>query len=172
MDITSRPLQVTDAQAVLEVYRKIAAHPGGFIRAEEEVDLDYIQGMLENTVGTGLGMCAHDLTTGELVGFITARKPGPKAFEHVLAKLTIGVLPTYQSKGIGRRIFFDFLEAIDASRPDVLRVELIVRESNVKAIAFYESIGFRREGSFEKRIRRPNGEFETDIPMGWLKPGI
>jgi ribosomal protein S18 acetylase RimI-like enzyme len=48
-------------------------------------------------------------------------------------------------------------------------VELIARESNAKAIAFYQSLGFVIEGRFERRIRNPDGSLEADIPMAWLR---
>lgn len=168
--ITSRRLNTDDAKEVFELYRRIAAHPGGLARAPEEVTIEYIEKVLQKTSqsGVGIGVVAGGKN---LIGFILARKLGPRVFDHVLSDLAIGVAPEFQSKGIGRRLFLDFLEYVTSSRPDVLRIELVVRESNGRAISFYESIGFRREGSFERRILNGNGEFEADIPMGWLKSG-
>jgi len=54
-------------------------------------------------------------------------------------------------------------------RPDIQRVELISRESNRKAILFYESLGFRQEGEFVSRIRNVDGSLESDIPMAWTR---
>jgi putative acetyltransferase len=48
-------------------------------------------------------------------------------------------------------------------------VELIARESNARAIGLYESLGFRREGRLEGRVRRPDGVVEADIPMAWVR---
>jgi ribosomal protein S18 acetylase RimI-like enzyme len=48
-----------------------------------------------------------------------------------------------------------------------LRVELITRESNKKAIKFYESIGFVIEGRFGKRIKNADGEVLKPISQ-WL----
>jgi ribosomal protein S18 acetylase RimI-like enzyme len=70
---------------------------------------------------------------------------------------------------VGRRLFLDFIEHVQSSRPEISRVELMARDSNPRQIAFYEAIGCRREGTFERRIKNPNGEFESDIPMAWLK---
>jgi ribosomal protein S18 acetylase RimI-like enzyme len=50
----------------------------------------------------------------------------------------------------------------------ILRVELIARESNDKAIQFYKSMGFEIEGCFRNRIDGNLGCLENDIPMGWL----
>ena len=57
---------------------------------------------------------------------------------------------------------------IELKRPDILRVELIARESNTKAIDFYKQIGFVQEGRFEKRIIGTDNQFEADIPMAWF----
>ena len=169
MDISTRSLQAGDKDGVFSLYRVVAADRRGFARAEEEVSAEYVEKMLRRALGGGIGLGAVDKASGRLIGFITARKPGPKVFDHVMSDLTIGVHPEFQSKGVGRRLFIDFFDQV-LNRPDVLRVELLVRESNLRAISFYESLGFRREGVFEKRIRNANGEFESDVPMGWLKP--
>ena len=49
----------------------------------------------------------------------------------------------------------------------ISRVELIVRESNERALAFYESLGFEREGEMRGRILNADGSLESDIPMAW-----
>ncbi len=169
MEIMTRFLVASDSDPLHSLYRKIASGPGGFARDEEEITPAYIEKILNVSLANGVAIGAVDREKSVLAGFILARKPGPRAFDHVLTDLTIGVHPDYQSKGVGRRLFLDFLEHIQSNRSDILRVELIVRESNQRAISFYESIGFRSEGVLERRIRATNGEFESDIPMGWLK---
>jgi len=52
-------------------------------------------------------------------------------------------------------------------RSDILRIELIARESNKKAIAFYQKLGFQIEGRLLNRIKTESG-FEADIPMAWM----
>ena len=54
-------------------------------------------------------------------------------------------------------------------RPDITRVELIVRQSNDRALRFYESLGFQREGELRLRIRNPDGSLDADIPMAWIR---
>lgn len=65
-------------------------------------------------------------------------------------------------------LFKELLSVIENTKLDILRVELIARESNKKAIAFYERIGFIIEGRLENRIKNTNGTFEADIPMAWM----
>lgn len=169
MDVMTRFLTLEDAPKVVDLYRAIAHNKGGFVRAEEEISLAYVEKSLRRAQSGGIGICAVERATQRLVGVITARRLGLKVFEHVLSQVTIGVDPEFQSQGIGRRLFLDFIEHVQDNRPDILRIELIARESNPRQISFYEAIGFRREGTFERRIRNANGEFEADIPMAWLK---
>ncbi len=51
-------------------------------------------------------------------------------------------------------------------RPDITRIELIARESNRKAIRFYESLGFWIERELVAHIRNVDGSLESDIPLG------
>ena len=39
-----------------------------------------------------------------------------------------------------------------------------------RAKQFYEKLGFKKEGRFEKRIRGVAGKLEADIPMAWFNP--
>lgn len=169
IETVTKFLTQEDGAQVFELYRAIAAQPGGFARTADEISLEAVQKTLRHATHNGIAIGAVEKGSGQLVGSIVARKPGPKVFDHVLSDLTIGVHPQFQSRGVGRRLFLDFLEHLQGARHDVLRVELIARESNDRAIRFYESIGFRSEGVFEKRIRNSKGEFESDIPMAWIK---
>ncbi|MES2856857.1 MAG: N-acetyltransferase [Bdellovibrionota bacterium] len=170
MDITTRFLKNEDAATLVELYRVIASKPGGFVRTEEEIDSVYVEKTLRTGERAGIAIGAFDVERQRMIGAITARKPGLKVFDHVLTGLIIGVQPEYQSQGIGRRLFLDFIEHVQANRPDILRIELLARDSNQRQISFYEGVGFRREGFFENRIRRSDGSFEGDVPMAWLKP--
>jgi ribosomal protein S18 acetylase RimI-like enzyme len=170
VEFFTRFLKLEDAEALLSLNRAIAAIPGGFVRNEEEMDLGFTKRTIARGVDGGIALGAFERGSGRLMGAITSRKLALRVFEHVISNVTIGVHPEFQQKGVGRRLFLDLLENVQMNRPDITRVELIARESNQRQIAFYESIGFRREGVFEKRIRNPDGTYEADIPMGWTKP--
>jgi putative acetyltransferase len=104
-----------------------------------------------------------------LAGELHAYPPGPRTFAHVLGELTVAVHPDWQGRGVGRALFAALLSEVERNRPQVTRVELIARESNARAIGLYESLGFRREGRLEGRVRRPDGVVEADIPMAWVR---
>lgn len=158
-----------DAEAFLELNRAIALIPGGFVRTEDEITLEYVKKAIARGESGGIAIGAIERGTGRLMGAITGRHLKLKAFDHVISHVTIGVHPDFQQKGIGRRLFLDLLEEVQMNRDGIRRIEMIARESNHRQIAFYESIGFRREGVFEGRIRNSDGTFEADIPMAWTK---
>jgi ribosomal protein S18 acetylase RimI-like enzyme len=168
----TRPLKVEDTEAVFELLKTIASKPNGFVRLEEEMSPAFIEKTLKRAEHGGLAMGAIERGSGRFLGVITSRKLALKAFEHILSSVTIGVHPDFQKKGVGRRLFVDFLEHVTMQREDILRVELIARDSNERMIEFYESMGFKREGRFEKRVRNSDGTFEADVPMGWIKEDV
>lgn len=169
--LTTRLLTEADSGAVFELFRAIAGKPGGFVRGEDEITLDYVARILRRTShgGIAFGLILQSEGGEQLLGSITARQLAIKAFSHVLSSVVIGIHPEHQSQGHGRRLFLEFLEFVQVNRPEILRIEMLARESKPRQIAFYESIGFRREGIFERRLRGANGEFEADVPMAWFK---
>lgn len=169
MEFFTRSLKSDDAEAFLELNRAIALIPGGFVRTEDEINMDYVSKTIARGLDGGIAIGAIERGSGRLMGAITGRRLKLKAFEHVISNVTIGVHPDFQQKGIGRRLFLDLLEEVQMNREQIRRIEMIARESNHRQIAFYESIGFRREGVFEGRILNADGTLEADIPMAWTK---
>lgn len=73
--------------------------------------------------------------------------------------ISLAVAPAYRSRGIGRRLLRRLLLRLE--RNGVVRVFLMVRESNDVAIALYRSLGFRRV----RRVPEYYGDGETAIRM-------
>ena len=164
-----RPAAAGDRDSIYALYRKVASEPGGLARLADEVDESYVAGFLSAALERGLSFVAE--LGGDLVGEIHAYAPGIFCFGHVFGDLTIAVDPAAQGAGVGRRLFEQFMQVVRDERPNVRRVELIARESNLRALQFYESLGFVQEGVFHNRIRNLDGTFESDIPMAWNRPG-
>jgi ribosomal protein S18 acetylase RimI-like enzyme len=101
-----------------------------------------------------------------------AYKPGIQVFNHLFSDLTIAVHPEFQGRKVGRTLFTIFLEEIARNRTDIGKVELLTREGNLRAIKFYQSLGFKIEGRLEMRVKTPAGNYEADIPMGWQNPNF
>ena len=126
---------------------------------------------IQKSLAAGLIIVAENPDDpNQIIGEIHGYKSGVAVFSHVLGELTLVVHPAFQGKKIGRTIFTIFLEEIAKNRSDIGKVELIARESNLKAIELYESLGFTIEGRLEMRIKTTSGSYEADIPMGWQNP--
>jgi ribosomal protein S18 acetylase RimI-like enzyme len=158
-----------DAKALKELYKDVAKKPGGIVRTAGEIDEKLIGHVLATSLERGLMIVAQDAKDKtKLRGSIHAYTPKPVAFSHLYSSLTIVVHPNFQGKGVGRLIFTKFLDTIKTSRKEIFRVELMVRESNLKGILLYETLGFIREGRMENRIRSAAGGYEADIAMAWF----
>ncbi|HKX84388.1 MAG TPA: GNAT family N-acetyltransferase [Pyrinomonadaceae bacterium] len=162
----------TDAPEIVELYKAVAAAGDGLARAASEVSMEYVENFVSKSLENGLIIVARHNATDDLIGEIHSYGLGIRAFAHVLGELTIAVHPAHQGIGVGRALFSELLRRVTEERPEILRVELVARESNKKAIALYEKIGFRVEGRFEHRITSPGGGYEADIPMAWYRPRV
>jgi ribosomal protein S18 acetylase RimI-like enzyme len=166
-----RTATIEDLDRLVKLYQAVARTEGGIARLEPEITPEYVSGFLEKSLATGLIIVGENPDNeNELIAEIHAYKAGIQVFDHVLSDLTIVVHPSFQKKKLGRTILTIFLEEVGRNRPDIGRVELIARESNEKAIALYQSLGFLIEGRLEMRIRTTDRHYEADIPMGWQNP--
>jgi putative acetyltransferase len=160
----------SDVADILRLYRDVAGVDGGLARTTDEISSDYVEAFVTRALADGILLVAR-AADGSLVGEIHAYAPGIAVFAHVLGDLTIAVLPRAQGHGVGRALFERCLAEVRDARPHTLRVELFARESNRKAVTFYESLGFVVEGRLANRIRRMGGDYEADLAMGWVRPG-
>ena len=164
-DFTVTNATIEDCEGIFNLYREVAAIEGGLARTADEISEGYIKNFVSKSVESGIIIVAR--SDGKIIGEIHSYALGPKVFAHVLGELTIAVHPDFQGFGVGKAIFLELMRQIIENRPDILRVELIARESNQKAIKFYEKIGFEIEGRMTNRIKSVGGGFESDIPMAW-----
>jgi ribosomal protein S18 acetylase RimI-like enzyme len=158
-----------DVSAIQELYKAVAATPGGIARRPEEVTREYIEDFVSNSLQRGILIVAELPGLAGLAGELHTYRNELHVFSHVLGDLTVAVHPSAQGKGIGRQLFMRLLDEVQRDHPDITRVELITQEGNGRALKLYESVGFRREGRLEGRIRIANGGVEADIPMAWLR---
>lgn len=163
-----RTVTPQDNAAIARLYRAVAASPGGLARLEHEISDEYIEHFMTCATARGIELVAEG-DNGQIIGEVHAYAPQLFCFAHVLSDLTLAIHPDFQGQGIGRRLLSDLLEYVSAHMPEILRVELIARQSNAGAIRLYESLGFTVEGEFRGRIRNLDGSLESDIPMAWTR---
>ena len=168
-----RTATIDDVDRLIKLYKSVAGMRGGIVRLEHEITSEYVHNFCERSLDTGLIVVAeHPDDPNILIAEIHAYAHGVEAFDHVLGNLTLVVHPDFHGKRIGRTILTIFLEEIGRNRPNIGKVELISRETNGKAIALYQSMGFRIEGRLEMRVKGADGHYEADIPMGWENPNF
>ncbi|WP_431211807.1 N-acetyltransferase family protein [Puia sp. P3] len=172
MKNTLRPAVAADRDGIIALYKKVARFSGGLARAEDEITIDYVAGFMAEAAHDGVHFVMENEATGAIIGDIHCSKPGLKCFDHMLSDLTIAVDPDYQGQGIGKTLFVGVLDEVRENRKDILRVELLTGETNKRALAFYEGIGFAIEGRMPGRYRKPNGVLDADIPMAWMNPNF
>ncbi len=156
-----------DIDNIYSLYKATASVPGGLARYQDEITAEYINDFVSRSMSRGLSLVTE--IDGRIVGELHAYKPGIKVFNHVLSELTICIHPDYQGKKYGKRLFLEFMKIVKNEMMEIKRIELIARESNRKAITFYQSLGFEIEGCLKNRINGIFNKLENDIPMGWIR---
>lgn len=168
-----RTAETSDIPKLIKLHKAVAKIPGFIARSEDEITEEYVSDFVNKSLEAGvIVVCEHETNPDELIAEVHGYKNSVAIFNHVVGDVTFLVHPEFQGKGLGRTIFTIFLEEIALHRPDVGKVELYTGESNRRAISLYQSMGFMIEGRLEMRCKTPDGNFEADIPLGWVNPGF
>jgi RimJ/RimL family protein N-acetyltransferase len=88
---------------------------------------------------------------------------GLRKVAHVL-RLDMCVHLGQWRQGHGRALLESLLEWAHTN-PNALKVELLVRSTNLPAVSLYRSFGFVEEGRLRRRVRLPDGRFIDDLSM-------
>lgn len=168
-----RTAQIEDWPKIKQLHLEVAKQKSGIARWEDEVTDEYVKHFMTKSLDSGLMIIAeHPEDPEQVIGEIHASRSKIRVFNHLMADLTIAVHPQFQRKKIGRTLFTIFLEEIATNRTDIGKIELFTRESNIRAISLYQSLGFTIEGRLEMRIKTPDGNYEADVAMGWQNPNF
>jgi putative acetyltransferase len=170
MSISIRKAEVEDYSQLISLYKEVATKSGGIIRIDDEINFDYVNMFIENSLKNGLSLVVE--TDSRIVAEIHAYTPEIYAFRHMLSDLTIVVHPDYQNQGIGKKLFRKFLQIVEEEFKHILRIELYVREENTPIVEFYKSLGFLNEGRQEYKILNSSYELETPLHMAWFNPNF
>jgi ribosomal protein S18 acetylase RimI-like enzyme len=165
--------QPDDVKKLIDLHKAVARQGGGIARLEDEITEEYVEGFIKKSLAGGLIIVAiHPDDPDRLVAEIHGYKAGIKIFDHVLGEVTVLVDPEFQGKKVGKTLMMIFLDEIVRNRPDIGKVELFTGESNQRALALYQALGFRIEGRLEMRARTPSKDYEADVPLGWQNPNF
>jgi putative acetyltransferase len=167
-EIVIRRAIPTDAHSIYSLYKRVTTEfPAALARGCDEIQMDYVEQFMDASHEHGVELVAEQ--DNVVVGELHTYRSDLKVFSHVFCNLTIAISPSFHSRGIGRRLFTSLLNIVTYEYPEIRRIELVVRESNRRAIKLYESVGFSVEGQMIGRICTPDGSFEADVPMAWLR---
>ena len=170
---TPRNATTADQAKIMALYRKVAAISGGIARSEKEITPAYIRNCMRQAHASGIQLVVEDPNSEKrIIGEIHTYKFAPKVFAHVLGELTVALDPGFHGRGIGKTLFTALLDHVASNRDDILRVELLTQESNIRALNLYKSVGFVVEGRLQHRIRMFNDRLDADIPMAWFNPNF
>jgi len=168
MEIEIKKAELKNKSELLQLYRNVSEISDGIIRNKDEINENYISDFLTNSINNGLILIGK--INEKIVGEIHAYTPNIFAFQHILTDLTIIVDPNHQEKGIGRKLFANFLNNVTSELTHIKRIELYTREQNKRNVKFYESLGFINEGRQKDKIFVLKSEFETPLHMAWFNP--
>lgn len=101
---------------------------------------------------------------GKVVGWCEVVRLNKPLFQHV-GIFEIGLLPGWRGQGIGQSLITATLDA--AFERGFVRIELTVFASNLRAIALYEKMGFRKEGELIDSVCI-DGVFSNSILMALI----
>jgi RimJ/RimL family protein N-acetyltransferase len=168
--VNIRKATIGDREEIAEIYRAISRSIEGISRRPHEITDTYVYSLLNKKPSEIVFLVAVD-EEDSVVGAVHGIKNGLEMFSHILCDLTVLVRPDMQSKGIGHKLSFAFLDHVFNSRPDVMRVEMEVIDA-LDRCEVYEAVGFVKEGMHKKRIRRPDGAFSDSVLMAWHNPNF
>jgi ribosomal protein S18 acetylase RimI-like enzyme len=170
-NITIRDATHDDFSTVIKLYKIVEEH-----NKKKEMshghELKAIEKVYKNSINKGIFLLIETKDTEEIIGEIHAHKMEGAAVSHVLGELGFIIDPRFHGKNLGQALLNVLLTIVKKDYPYILRLEVMIRESNAKGIDFYKSFGFKEEGRFEKRYFKPNGELESDVALVWFNPNF
>ncbi len=153
-----------DAVALWQAELETVAVPGRLVSAPSELDLASFRTKIQAAVGRGSYVVAE--VDGLVCGHAYLELMPLAAVRHV-CRLTIVVHPGHTGTGIGTALIAH-LQEWARRQPEIRKIELLVRASNVGAMRLYARMGFVEEGRLRERVRLDAETFVDDIAMGWF----
>lgn len=158
-----------DAEALCAAAREVALIDNAlFVSLPDEFQPHAFKDRIsEAMLGEGKYLVAE--RDGKPIAHASLFPIGLKRLAHI-ARLDMCVHAGYWRQGLGRILLNDLLNWARVTAT-LHKVELLVRASNVPAVALYKQTGFLEEGCHRDRIKLADDAFVDDIAMAiLLKP--
>lgn len=160
--IEVREVTVKDAKNLLEFCNQVGSETDNLSYGSEGMGLSVAEEEKILAKFQNAKTCHFLLAeeNGQIVGTCNCRSFRKKRLSY-RAEIGIAVKKAYWNKGIGRKLL---TRLIDLSRQSGLKIlSLEVRTDNKGAIHLYESLGFRRIGTFEGFMEIDGKSIDFDI---------
>lgn len=159
-----RQIQQQDAESFIDFFKQLDAETEFmlFERGERSMllsqQIEYIKN-LELSVNEVIFVAIHQQ---HVVGFIALSRKKFNKVKHCF-QLVVGILENYHGKNLANDLY-QYAEqwAVDQG---AIRIELSVIQNNIRAIKFYEKLGFEKEGIRKKSIFS-KGQLLDELYMG------
>lgn len=166
MPVLIRPIQVTDAQAFVDLLNQLDTETSFllFEPGERQTTAEQWQQRIEDLQRSGESALFVAESAGELVGFLRASGETLQRLRHSLL-LVIAIRQAFIGQGIGSRLFL----AVEqwARERHLHRLALTVMTHNDRAIALYKKMGFLIEG-LHKHSMQVDGTYIDEYTMAKL----
>ncbi|WP_052807471.1 GNAT family N-acetyltransferase [Risungbinella massiliensis] len=163
--IVIREANKTDAVSLFACIQEVLANSPYLPRFPDELQVKTIEQeeiWIEKQKEMGILLVA--VADGKIVGSLNLSREKWKRTRHV-GEFGISVLPSYQNKGIGRKLMGELLTWV-SKKTDLRKIRLRVMAQNVGAIHLYKSFGFQEEGRLKEEISNMDGTYDDTIWMG------
>jgi len=165
-----RKAHSTDRGHIARIYRDLEGKVEGITRRPEEITETYVFTLLNQSEDKFIVLVIEN-DEDEIIGFVHGEKVGLAIYDHILTNFTVVVKPEYRKKGIGQKLFVEFVEYIKNNRPDIKRLEMEVR-FNIERIKAFEGIKFVIDATIKERARDADGTFYDMVLMAWENPNF
>lgn len=158
-----RDARAEDAPALCAAEQAVVrAHDGLFVSEPDELrDGAFAERIASLTDGSGRYLVVE--RDAELLAHACLWPMGLRKVSHVL-RLEMCVHLGHWRQGHGR-VLLEALLTWARANPRAIKVELLVRATNLPAVALYRGAGFTEEGRLHRRVRLRNGQFVDDLSM-------
>ncbi|WLR56797.1 GNAT family N-acetyltransferase [Mesobacillus subterraneus] len=162
---TIRSAVETDAEALSNLRLQIDGETENLDRERGEsfIDTNGFQSIIKTDTEGNRNIFLVAETNGRLIGFSRCAGNDLKRFRHKV-EFGVGVIKEFWGYGIGKNLLQESITWADEN--DIIKMTLVVMESNENARRLYEKLGFEVEGILKDDKLLSDGKFYNMIVMG------
>lgn len=169
-DIIIREACLSDAKTLNHYIRQIYAGADHLITRPAEFRIGPFRQRfwIARKLSNGSEICLLAVKDGAIVGMLDSWTDFRRRVRHTTG-FAMSVSEAWRGRGIGKDMLLHFIDWVQ-NHPRLERIELHVHEDNTRALALYQSLGFKFEGTRRAVVRYEDGRTVDDHIMAlWPK---